>query len=662
MNIERLTGRRKIVISCAVIALVATSLVACGQDRSTHAEGEGKPMDALSNNQTTTVVTDHSHGHTHGVEGDVDFENASRGFLGKIEGTEILNLDGSVSVDLTAFENLDGEAPDSVNSALWRHAKLSNIRGLFEVVPGIYQLRGYDVAVMTLIEGKTGWIVIDPLMTEAPSRAGLELANQLLGRRPVSAIIFTHSHEDHYGGVGGVLPPEGERDNIDVIAPEGFFEAVITENLLAYNHTLLRTQYHAGIGLGNGPELSMGNGLSLAISNGPRAIYKPTLEIGDQLKTMKVDGVEIVFMNANETEAVSEFIFYFPEHKVLHSAEVVTGVMHNTLTLRGAKARDTLRWSKVIDSMLTEFGEEAIVMIGSHHHPVFGNEAVRTKLRNHRNLYRYLHDQTLRMANNGMTMHEIANSLPEPTVMSRDLSTRGHYGDLSHNSRAVYQFYYGWWDGVPANMNPLSPEKHGRRFVDAIGGEEKALEIGAAAIKEGDYLWAATVLNHVLFAENAKVDPRELLAKAYRALGFATESAIVRNYYLLAAKELEEGRVKLFYPLGKDNLPVEYFGDYLAIRYNPEKFEHTPFVMTVSLPDIDAVLSLDVDEDVLFPRVGEMPRADYFLETNYENLEAWERGDLPSSAISDKDEVIAALDAILTSLDTFSTDVNFIQP
>ncbi len=593
-----------------------------------------------------------------------DFEFATKGLIAQLPGGKIINPDGSFAVDATVYDFVEGDAPPEVHPSLWRHAKLTRIHGLFEVTEDIYQFRGYDAAVMTLIRGKTGWIIVDPLFTAASSRAGLELANQHIDTLPVSAVILTHSHQDHFGGINGVLPKSaGGAAHIPIIAPQNFYAETLSEHSLAGPHMGRRAWYQAGASLKDGKTARMSLGLSQVFARGPIEAKAATEELPEGITRKRIDGIEFIFLDASGTEAPSEFVFYLPQHQVLHTAEVVTGTMHNLLTPRGAKVRDALKWSQVIDRMLAEFGDQAEFQIASHHHPFFGNEAVRNKLRNHRNLYRYLHDQTLRLANQGMTMHEIANRIPEPALTNNDFSTRSYYGNFKHNIRAVYQGYFGWWDGVPANLDPLAPTETSNKYVAFMGGEQAALRKAVKSYQQGDYRWAATVFNHLVFANPNYREARSWLAKTYRQLGYQEESGIFRNFYLSAANELisekPTGRVTVNHGPG---LPLTHFGNLMATRFNPQKFDHKPFTVQFNLSDLGQALSFDVSEDVLFPRVGAIGNADYILTITYRQLERWIAGKRPTNSIAPNAESGTALTALYSALDDFDPAFNIAVP
>ena len=539
-----------------------------------------------------------------------DFENAQKGFLAKIEDEQILNPDASVAWEVGKFDFVKGDAPDTVNPSLWRQSKLNSIHGLFKVVDGIYQLRGYDLAQMTLIEGKTGWIVVDPLTSPPPAKAALALANQKLGKRPVSAVIYTHSHGDHFGGAAGVTSAEDVRSGkVQIIAPHGFLAESIGENVVAGTAMNRRVQFQFGAGLPAGTNGHVGTGLGQFLSQGGLGLIPPTKSISENGETLTVDGITIEFMDASETEAPAELVFYLPQFRALHSAEVATRNFHNVLTPRGALVRDTLKWSKVIDAMLAKYGDKSDVLVASHHWPIWGSDNVQTALRNQRGLYRYVHDQTMRQANQGATMHELAENIGEPDFAKTDFGVRDYYGTLNHNSKAVYQRYFGWWDGVPANYHQLPPMKASVKYVEAMGGADKALAVGEKAFEAGDYRWAATVFNHVVFAEPQNDAAKKWLASSYEQLGFQAEAGTWRNIYLTGARELREGNrstgsVETANAGVLNSIPALDLFDALATRFNPEKMRGDGGTIQFNFPDRRETVSVDLQKSYLFPRAG----------------------------------------------------------
>ncbi|MEO0549761.1 MAG: alkyl sulfatase dimerization domain-containing protein [Pseudomonadota bacterium] len=542
---------------------------------------------------------------------DVPRQRAERGFIATIEQDEILTRDGRAVWSAELANILTGDAPTTVHPLLWQQSQLTAMHGLFEVTDGIYQVRGFDLAVMTVVRGETGWIIIDPLTTVETANAALELVQTTLGERPISAMIYTHSHADHFGGAEAIVAAHGDSsDPLPILAPIGFSDEAISENLLAGPHMARRAMLMYGAPLELGSEAAVGIGLGPTLSSGRISLVLPTEEIGPEPTTRLIDGIEFQFLDAANTEAPAEFVFYLPQFKALCTAEVVTGTFHNILTMRGAKVRDALRWSQVIDQIILEFADEAEVLFASHHWPVWERDQVEEHLRLHRDLYRSLHDQTLRLANGGATIDEISSLLRPLSFEEDELSVRSFYGTTEHNVKGVYQFYFGWWDGVPANYYRHPPEARATRFIDSIGGADKAIEIGKAAFNEGDYRWAAEVFNAAVFAGN-EGDAHQWLAATYEQLGFQAESGAWRNYFLSAASELRSG-VRAGSSVDEDEgttaflatVPTPILFDALAARYNPQKLDRDPYTIEFRFTDSEEVISVEVGRDVAFPRVG----------------------------------------------------------
>ncbi|UIP06594.1 MBL fold metallo-hydrolase [Erythrobacter sp. SDW2] len=537
-----------------------------------------------------------------------DFEDATRGLLAQLD-QDIVNPDGTVAWSINAFEFLDADAPDTANPSLWRQSELTAIHGLFEVVPGIYQLRGYDISVMTLISGKTGWVVIDPLLTPATARAGLELANRTLGERPVVAVIYTHSHGDHFGGVLGVTSREAlQRGDVQIFAPAGFMGETVGESVLAGAAMGRRAQYQFGNKVPTGPQGVIGVGLGPKLATGPIGLLPPTRELSREGEVLEIDGVVFEFVDTGHTEAPSEFVFYLPQFRALHTAEVVTRNFHNILTPRGALVRDSLQWSRKIDEILVRFGDKSDVMLASHHWPSWGKEEVRQKLRNQRDVYRFTHDQTLRLANQGYTMDEIAELIGEPDFATADFGTRGYYGTFKHNSKAVYQRYFGWWNAVPADYDALPKVEEAKRWIAALGGAGKALEQGQVAFEAGDYRWTATLLQTLVFADPANADARAWLASTYEQLGFQAEGGTWRNIYLSAAEDLRSPRdAQVLSTTSAEliaSIPTLDLFNSLATRLNPAKMRGEEAVLQFAFTDTGEAIAVDLRKSVMFPRAG----------------------------------------------------------
>lgn len=522
------------------VVLAGLLLAACAREDTGVANPAGNAADAFGNTAASeaTVRANRDFGTTLALEDTTDFEEARRGLMASDPGIEIRGSDGA-RWSPADFAFIDGDAPDSVNPSLWRQAKLNGLHGLFEVTEGIYQVRGYDLSNMSLIRGKTGWIVVDPLTTAETATAALALARKHLGEDPVVAVIFTHSHIDHFGGIDAVLPPDA-RAGVRVIAPARFVEEATSENVLAGIAMGRRASYQFGHGLPAGERGYVDSGLGKRGIPGRYGIALPTDIVDRSPQPMTIDGVDFVFQYAPDSEAPSELAFYLPASRTYCGAEIVNRTMHNLYTLRGAKVRDALRWSGYIDEAIQRFGDMERVFT-SHHWPVFGAERAIAFLKGQRDTYRFIHDQTLRLANQGATPREIAEQLELPPTLAANFANRGYYGTLRHNAKAVYQFYFGWYDGNPANLDPLPPVELGKRYVEAIGGPAALREKARAAIAAADYRWAATLLDHQLFADPSDDEARELLAGVYDQLGYQAESGVWRSAYLMGAKELRHG-------------------------------------------------------------------------------------------------------------------------
>ena len=504
-----------------------------------------------------------------------DVERALKGFVATLDDWPVPGPEGSPrpAWDPTQFGFLSGERPATVHPALWRQSQLNAMHGLFEVADGIWQVRGFDLSNMTVLRGETGWIVIDPLITRETAAAALRLVNRELGERPVSAVIFTHSHVDHYGGVRGVI---GDKFDGEIVAPANFVVESVSENVLAGNAMARRASYMFGGLLPKGPQGDVGSGLGPGISTGTPGILEPTISVEDDVETHVVDGVELEFMLTLGAEAPSEFMIYQPGKRAFHQAEIINHTLHNLYTPRGAKVRDGRLWSTYIDAAIQRYADRTDVSLGSHHWPVWGGDDVRALWEGQRDLYRVIHDQTLRLANRGHTINEIPALIRLPDSVSSRFANRGYYGTLSHNSRAQYQLYYGYFDGNPANLDPQTPVEEARQFVDYGGGAQAVLDKARADHEAGAVKRAVTALNHLVFAEPDNRDAANALAEAYTQMGYAAESGPWRNFYLTGAQELRSGIAPLPVPssVNPDTIravPTTMIFDLMAVRLDPAK-------------------------------------------------------------------------------------------
>ena len=532
-----------------------------------------------------------------------DFDDVRRGLVTGDGDVVITATDGRTIWDSRRYGFVAGDAPASVNPSLWRQAKLNGVHGLFQVVPGVHQVRGYDLANMSIIDGKTGWILVDPLGSSETAAAALALARRALGERPIVAVILTHSHVDHFGGIAGVLPDAAARAATRIIAPKGFIEEATSENVLAGLAMGRRATFMYGIPLERGPRGHVDTGLGKEPSRGTLSIAVPTDLVDHTPQPMEIDGVRFVFQYAPGSEAPAELTFYLPDVKAWCGAEVVSHNMHNLYTLRGAKVRDALRWSGYIDEALALFDDAEVVFV-SHHWPVWGNDRVRTFLAQQRDQYRYIHDQTLRLANGGATAQEIAEQLVLPASLRNVFSSRDYYGTVRHNAKAVYQSYFGWYDGNPAHLDPLPPVDASTRYVEAMGGAAAVLERARAAFERGEYRWAAMLLDHVVFADPGNAEARERLAAVYDQLGYQAESGPWRDEYLTGALELRRGvQGTAGDPAAAADLllhlPLDVFFASLAARIDGPKADGKDTRINVVLTDANESWVLRLENAVL---------------------------------------------------------------
>ncbi|WP_421120283.1 alkyl/aryl-sulfatase [Aquihabitans daechungensis] len=503
---------------------------------------------------------------------DADRERATRGRVAPAP-RQVLHDGGWPTWNLDAYAFLDGTAPPEVNPSLWRQAQLNNEAGLFEIAPGFHQVRGLDLANMTVIEGTEGRIVIDPLTSVETARAALALVDEHLGARPVTAVIYTHSHVDHFAGVRGVID---EADvvggTVRVIAPAGFLEAAVSENVVAGNVMTRRGSYMYGALLPSGPQGHVDAGLGKGVpALGTQGLIAPTEEVADTHTELVVDGVRIVFQVTPNTEAPSEMNFHFPDHRVLCMAENCTCTLHNLYTPRGAQVRDALGWSKYLQEAIDLYADETDVCFASHHWPRWGRDDIVTHLAQQRDTYRFIHDQTLRLANHGLTSTEIAEELRLPPELEATAASRGYYGTVNHNAKAVYQRYLGWFDGNPAHLHPHPPAAAGARYVEYMGGADAVLAKARDSFAEGDYRWVAEVVSHVVFADPGNEAARSLEADALEQLGYQAESGPWRDFYLTGAQELRHGHPELGIsstaaPDTVAAMTTEMLLDYLGVR------------------------------------------------------------------------------------------------
>ena len=535
---------------------------------------------------------------------DADFAAADRGFIGTLDDPVIRDDQGAVVWDASSYDFVDGDAPDSVNPSLWRQSRLVAKHGLYEVVPGIYQARGLDLSVMSFIEGDTGVIVVDPLISKETAVAALELYRAHRGDRPIVAVIHTHSHIDHFGGVLGIVSQdEVDAGDVQIIAPEGFVEHAVAENVYAGTAMGRRAGYMYGAVLARGPKGQVGAGLGQTTSTGEATMIVPTLHIRETGETHAIDGVEIEFQMAPGTEAPSEMHFHLPGFRALCMAENATHTLHNLLTLRGALVRDPHVWSQYLTEAIERYGDDTDVVFASHHWPTWGADEVRRFLAIQRDLYAYLHDQTLRMLNQGLTGAEIAEVIQLPPALERRWSTHGYYGSVSHNVKAIYQRYMGWFDGNPARLWPHPPQAQAQRYVEAMGGIDRVVELAQAAFDGGDFRWAATLLDHAVFTDAAHEAARALYADTLEQLAYGSENGTWRNFFLSGATELRDGNfgtpTTATAPAIRAQLPPEQVCDAVASRVDGPRAWDLDLALDVTLTDLGRSFHLTLRNGVL---------------------------------------------------------------
>lgn len=539
-------------------------------------------------------------------------EGAGRGLMASDPALDIRAENNKPVWDMKRYDFLTGDspAPDTVHPALWRHARRNGIHGLFKVRDGIYQVRGYDISNITFIEGKTGYIVVDPLVSVESARAALHLFYQKLPKRPVVAVIYTHSHVDHWGGVKGIVSDgDVQARKVRIVAPQGIGKEIISENLMAGTAMMRRAMYMFGTTLPKGPQGQVDAGMGKASSSGTISYIPPTEEIVRPVEEVVIDGVRFVFQQVPQTEAPVEMNFYLPDLKALCVAENTTASLHNLLTPRGAQVRDGQAWFRSIDETIDLFGGQADVLFATHNWPRFGNEAILRYLGNQRDLYKYIHDQTVRLMNQGYTMTECAEKIKLPQSLAGLWYNRDFYGTVNFNVKAVYQRYLGWFDANPAHLHGLPPEEAGRKYVEFMGGSQAVLARAREDMKKGEYRWAAEVVNHVVFAEPDNREARELQADALEQLGYQSESPIWRNFYLAGARDLRNGVDRKVPVQARSHdimrgIALEQFFDLMAVRLNGPKAADKHITVNWVLSDTKETYALTLANSVLNHKKG----------------------------------------------------------
>ena len=605
-----------------------------------------------------------------------DFANAERGFIAQWPGGRVEDTKGRMVYDISRYEFIaqGSPSPSTVNPSLWRQAQLNVIHGLFEVAPNVWQVRGYDISNITFIAGDTGWVVIDPLTNENTARISLELANEHLGARPVTAVIYTHSHIDHFGGVLGVTTQaEVDAGKCRVIAPEGFLHETVSENVIAGPAMARRSGYQFGSQLPAAATGHIDSGLGKSVPLGASGLIAPTEDITYTGEELVVDGVRIVFQLTPDTEAPAEMNFFFPDHGWLCMAENCTHTMHNLVPIRGAQVRDALSWSKYINESIELFGANTSLMFASHHWPRWGNADIVHFLTLQRDLYRWMHDQTMRLANHGYVASEIAEMLTLPEDFLEHGHTRGYYGDLVHNVKAVHQRYLSWYDANPANLHKLPPSDAGKKYVELAGGEAALLQKARAAFQGGEYRWVAELLNHLIFANPENSEARHLQADAFEQLGYQAESSTFRNSYLMGAQELRQGpppaaRTQIRAKGLLLAMTIQQVFDTLAVRLKSDEAAGVSLSLNWTFTDIEEKWLLGISHRTLFSTPGrhDPQAAASITTTRHTLLEVIAQSttfldEIQAGNISIEGDATALI-TVLGNLDTFQTNFAIVEP
>jgi alkyl sulfatase BDS1-like metallo-beta-lactamase superfamily hydrolase len=538
-----------------------------------------------------------------------DFEFAARGFIATLDDPKIKDDNGKVVFDLASYDFLKGEAPETANPSLWRQAQLLTKHGLYKVAERIYQVRGFDVSTVSFIVGDTGYIVVDPLTSVESARAALNLVKKHVGDKPVVAVVYSHSHADHFAGVAGVTTTDDVKaGRVKIVAPQGFMEHSISENVIAGPAMTRRARFQFGQTLPRGADGEMTSGLGPGISAGTVSLIAPSDIISKTGQEMTIDGVTLSFQITPGTEAPAEMNFYLPQMRAVFMAENANATMHNLLPARGALVRDAKGWADYLTESIRLYADKSDVMFAAHGVPRFGGDVIRDFLAKHRDAYKFLHDQTIRLMNAGLTGSEIAEQLQLPDVLAHEWYNRGYYGTMSHNSKAVYQRYMGWYDANPASLHALPPVAAATHYIEAMGGADAVIAKADAAIKAGEYRWAAMLLNHVVFGSADNAAAREKLAEVYTQLGYRAEAGTWRNIYLTGAQELRHGVIQL--PTQRLSLdliratPTHMMLDFAAVRLNPEKAAGKRLVLNIVLSDFNEKHLITVENGVLIHEEG----------------------------------------------------------
>lgn len=573
-----------------------------------------------------------------------DFEDATRGFIGAPNVVTIKNDKGTVVWDLEQYKTYIGDdkpAPDTVNPSLWRNAQLNMKHGLFKVHDKIFQVRGYDLSNITFIQGNTGWIVFDPLISAETAKAAFDLVTQHLGRRPIHAVIYSHSHVDHYGGVRGVVDEaDVKAKKVQILAPEHFSEHAISENVIAGSAMSRRAVYMYGAILPRNPQGGVNGGLGQTTSVGTSGLIEPTRFIKTTGEEVTIDGVKMVFQMTPGTEAPAEMNTYFPDFRAMWMAENSTNTLHNVLTLRGAQVRDPLKWASYLNETINLYGPNVDVKFQAHHWPQWGNAKIIEYWKKYRDLYKYQHDQAVNLMNKGYTGIEISNMVKLPEELDKQWYNRNYYGTIRHNTRAIYQRYMGFYDGNPSTLDELPPAEAARKYVDYMGGADEIMQKAKSDFDKGEYRWIAMALKHVVFADPNNKGAKELLADAYEQMGYQAESGPWRAEYLQGALELRNGvpDLQVAVTASPDTIkamPPEMTFDYFAVRMNGEKAKGKKLALNIQFTDLNKPYALVVENGVLNYATKNVPNADAKLTSTKDTLDRIQLGELtPEAAVT----------------------------
>jgi len=673
-------SRRKLLGGLAV-AGVATTLVAACNDSS--GAGGSSGGGAVSTDNKVKPATEATKAANKKVLDSLpfnersDFEDARRGLIARPDTLTIKDDKGNPVWDLEEYKKYiseDKAAPDTVNPSLWRNAQLCMEYGLFEVLPDkIYQVRGYDLSNITFIKGNTGWIVYDTLISPETAKAALDLVNQKLGPRPIVTVIHSHSHVDHYGGVRGIInQADVDSGKVKVVAPQAFVEDAVSENVIAGNAMSRRAVYMYGALLPRNAQGGVNGGLGMTVSTGLPTLIIPTDIITTTGQKMTIDGVDLEFQMTPGTEAPTEMNTFFPQFKAMWMAENTTNTMHNLLTLRGAQVRDARIWAKFLDDTIRVYGPNTEIKFQSHHWPMWGRDKIIDYWKKQRDMYKYMHDQSVRLMNEGLVGSEIDEEMQFPPELGNFWPDRGYYGTLKHNTRAVYQRYMGWYDGNPSDLDDLPPQAAAKKYVEYMGGEDAILHKAKKDFDEGNYRWTAMVLKHVVFANPDSVNGKNLLADSYEQMGYQAESGPWRSVYLQGAYELRNGvptagGTDTASPDTINAMPPEMMFDYLAVRLNGPKAAGKKITLNVDFTDLKKQYGLTVENGVLNYADGTIPNADAGLKLTKATMNEIQLGKVKlADAITANNVTVEgnrqSVDEFVGLLDTFQLWFNIVTP